>query len=111
MINKQALPKPPRLLDPHAAGAYDWKEFDRFLQKLTALLGASSSPVNLFQGYLDNLTFINTPAIQQSTIVSTSTPQDASDLNTIGMAFSSTPANVSTVDSDDSRLTLYWAGV
>ncbi len=39
---KQLLPKPPRLL-PDGSG-YDWREIDRWFQKIYLLLGAPSNP-------------------------------------------------------------------
>ena len=48
------LPKPPRLRAD--GGGYDWREFDRWLQRLFLILGypnETNSDINLFQGNED----------------------------------------------------------
>ena len=50
-MSSQVLPRPPRLLQDGAG--YDWKELDRFLQRLYLLLGNPSDlsqSLNLIQG-------------------------------------------------------------
>jgi len=70
----QAMPRPPRRVNPvtinDANGkvlatidiGYDWREFDRYLQRLHALLGLfpdGDKGINLFTGHLDNQTAIS----------------------------------------------------
>jgi hypothetical protein len=45
--NKNPLLRAPRLLDPNAGGAYDWRELDRFLNQLIVLLGIPTNPESL----------------------------------------------------------------
>lgn len=130
----QAIPKPPRLIDPSAAGPYDWREFDRFLQRLYALLGnvpVEGNKVNIFNGYLDNLSAMQSPVSLISTVTTTledehsdstnvfamsppdnssSSRDETSDLIAGVMAGTFAQSATSRNEADD-FLTLYWIGV
>jgi hypothetical protein len=100
---KQALPKPPRLMGEKG---YDWREFDRYLQRLHALLGAfadGQAGVNLFTGHLDNQTLLGV-------IGSISTATQSFDGSYL-MGIIPNQANISTKEQTDDILTLYWVGV
>lgn len=126
--SNQALPRVPKLKSDQSG--YDWREFDRWLQQIYRLLSASlSSPnaINLFTGFQDNQTKLNTDnAIGMiSTAESSISNNDyllamipsASDKSTKSESNNNyllglIPNSItSSSQPNDDFLTLYWVGV
>lgn len=57
-------------MDPNAAGPYDWREMDRFLQKVWSLLGSfpTSDALNIFGDTLYNPAYTQAVTFAQSSV-------------------------------------------
>lgn len=74
------LQKPPRLLDDKA-GAYDWREFDRWLRRVYDLLSVRSDS-NAFS-VIDELSYIHSIGFSSSTVAQGSAPAIDVDIDTM----------------------------
>lgn len=123
MANDAVLQKPPRLLDTQA-GAYDWREFDRWIRRVYDLLAIrSDSSTYSVVSELDAIRALGYMSSSNSTTdtadpiplvysvgnatASTIIPDENSALSVV---YSSGNTNSTTAPSDD-YLTLYWMGV
>lgn len=128
MANDSILQKPPRLLSVEQ-GAYDWREFDRWIRRIYDLLAvrANSSSYSV----VDEIDAIRTIGYTTSASSSTANVVDhPAELATVltmgGATTSSAPADYAdmgavhslggtststAVTNQDDFLTLYWMGV
>ena len=97
------LQKPPRLLSVEQ-GAYDWREFDRWIRRVYDLLAVRADSKSY--SVVDELDAIRSMGY----LSSTSTTSEAEPAASMAMFYGSGNTNSSTATSDD-YLTLYWMGV
>jgi hypothetical protein len=109
---KEALNRPPRVKGDGTG--FDWRELDRWLQKVYQLLGTfkdQEDAINLFTGHLDNQTLLNMTEANASS-VSTMTGATVIVIDdTVLLGMAPNQQTISTKDVHDDILTLYWAGV
>lgn len=102
-LSQQVLPKAPRLL-PDGTG-YDWREFDRWLQRIQTLLGSggNSKSLNVFTEIADQAALFMSGGNSTSTVPVSNSVDEAQVIMQGG-------STVSTAESIDA-FTLLWMGV